>query len=258
MSMKSELGIMDIFINPMKVTMKQFFKSTFGKPTTVMYPLERRDPPPTYRGMNAVIWDLCIGCGICAEVCPNRCLKMKPVELSDDEQDRAWYGSHLAKRKHKPERPAINFGHCMFCGFCEDYCPTGAMTMTDFYELADTNREGLIYPARSMKVDLEDLPQLPLTNYMMESPVLDIDPCIGCSKCVDNCPTNCIIMDVGPQNKKLKSGKVRNVENPCFDYTICIGCSTCVKVCPADCLHMEPISNSSSSGLSAKESSTEA
>ena len=158
MSEKNELGLMDIFINPMKVTVKQFFKSTFGKPATVMYPLEKRDPPPTYRGMNAVIWDLCIGCGICAEVCPNRCLKMKPVELSDEEQDRAWYGSHLAKRKHKPERPAINFGHCMFCGFCEDYCPTGAMTMTDFYELADTNREGLIYPARSMKVDLEDLP----------------------------------------------------------------------------------------------------
>ena len=144
MSEKNELGLMDIFINPMKVTVKQFFKSTFGKPATVMYPLEKRDPPPTYRGMNAVIWDLCIGCGICAEVCPNRCLKMKPVELSDEEQDRAWYGSHLAKRKHKPERPAINFGHCMFCGFCEDYCPTGAMTMTDFYEMADTSREGII------------------------------------------------------------------------------------------------------------------
>ena len=42
MSEKSELGLMDIFVNPMKVTMKQFFKSTFGKPTTVMYPLERR------------------------------------------------------------------------------------------------------------------------------------------------------------------------------------------------------------------------
>ena len=54
MSEKSELGIMDIFVNPMKVTMKQFFKSTFGKPTTVMYPLERRDPPPTYRGMNEI------------------------------------------------------------------------------------------------------------------------------------------------------------------------------------------------------------
>ena len=131
---RKNLGLMDIFVNPMKVTLKQFFKSTFGKPTTVMYPLEKRDPPPTYRGMNAVIWDLCIGCGICGEVCPNKCLKMKPVDLSEEEQDKAWYGSHVAKKKNKAERPAINFGHCMFCGFCEDYCPTGAMTMTDFYD----------------------------------------------------------------------------------------------------------------------------
>ena len=47
---RKNLGLMDIFVNPMKVTLKQFFKSTFGKPTTVMYPLEKRDPPPTYRG----------------------------------------------------------------------------------------------------------------------------------------------------------------------------------------------------------------
>ena len=71
-------------------------------------------------------------------------------------------------------------------------------------------------------------------------------------------PTNCIIMDVGPQTKELKSGKKRNVENPYFDYTICIGCSTCVKVCPASCLHMEPISNSSSSGLTKENASQEA
>tara|TARA_B110000014_G_C20069478_1_gene557611 strand:+ start:216 stop:995 length:780 start_codon:yes stop_codon:yes gene_type:complete len=255
---RKSLGLMDIFVNPMKVTIKQFFKSTFGKPTTVMYPLEKRDPPPTYRGMNAVIWDLCIGCGICGEVCPNKCLKMKPVDLSDEEKDKSWYGSHVSKKKSKAERPAINFGHCMFCGFCEDYCPTGAMTMTDFYELADTTREGLIYPARSMKVDLDETPTLPLTNYMMESPALDSEPCIGCKKCVDHCPTNCIVMDEGVVNKKLKSGKVRNIENPFFDYTICIGCSTCVKVCPASCLHMEPISNSSSSGLTLPTTESEA
>ena len=47
---RKNLGLMDIFVKPMKVTLKQFFKSTFGKPTTVMYPLEKRDPPPTYRG----------------------------------------------------------------------------------------------------------------------------------------------------------------------------------------------------------------
>ena len=242
-------GLIQSIFNPFTVTVKQMLKATFGRPQTTMYPLERRELPPTYRGMNAVIWDLCIGCGICAEVCPNRCLKMKPETLDDEEQARAWYGSHLAKRKSKPERPAINFGHCMFCGFCEDYCPTGAMTMTDFYEMADTTREGLIYPARSLKVDMELLPQLPLTNYMMESPVLFADTCIGCRKCVDNCPTNCIIMDTGPKEREKRDGSKQNIPVPYFDYTICIGCSTCVKVCPVDCLHMEPISDSSSSGL---------
>ena len=242
-------SLIDLYIKPFTVTIKQFLRATFGKPQTVLYPLEKRELPATYRGMNAVIWDLCIGCGICAEVCPNRCLKMKPEDLTEEEQARAWYGSHLSKRKSTPERPAINFGHCMFCGFCEDYCPTGAMTMTDFYEMADTTREGLVYPARSLKVDLDEVPQLPLTNYTMESPALDTEVCIGCSKCVDNCPTNCIIMDDGPLTKTLKSGKERNVPVPYFDYTICIGCSTCVKVCPVDCLHMEPISNTATSGL---------
>ena len=88
MSSDRDIGIMDILVNPMKVTLKQFFKSTFGKPTTVMYPLEKRDPPPTYRGMNAVIWDLCIGCGICGEVCHNKCLKMKPTDLYEEEKDK--------------------------------------------------------------------------------------------------------------------------------------------------------------------------
>ena len=160
--------------------------------------------------------------------------------------------SLLGNRKHD-----CNEGDAAQQRISDPAGPEGCHVCFGLLVFGDTTREGLIYPARSMKVDLEELPQLPLTNYMMESPVLDVDPCIGCSKCVDNCPTNCIIMDEGPQNKTLKSGKTRNVENPYFDYTICIGCSTCVKVCPADCLHMEPISNSSSSGLSEEGATTE-
>jgi hypothetical protein len=41
MSNEREPGLMDIFVNPMKVTLKQFFKATFVKPSTVMYPLEK-------------------------------------------------------------------------------------------------------------------------------------------------------------------------------------------------------------------------
>jgi len=242
-------SLIDLFIKPFYVTLRQGVRATLGRPQTTLYPLERRELPPTYRGMNAVIWDLCIGCGICGLVCPNKCLKLQPVELDDDEQQRGWHGSHLARRKGKPERPAINFGHCMFCGFCEDYCPTGAMTMTDFYELADTSREGLIYPARSLKVTMDEPPAQTLVNHLCESPALEAETCIGCSKCVQNCPTNCIIMDAGVRDKTLKSGKTRNIQNPCFDYSLCIGCTTCVEVCPSDSLMMMPLGQPPEKGV---------
>ncbi len=132
----------------------------------------------------------------------------------------------------------------MFCGFCEDYCPTGAMTMTDFYELDDATREGLIYPAQSLKATMEEPPAFALVNHMREAPALEAEACIGCSKCVEVCPTNCIIMDTGVKDRSFKSGRTRNIQNPYFDYTLCIGCATCVEVCPADCLTMVPLGGS--------------
>lgn len=244
-SSKTELGLNDLlkgmFITPMTVTATQTIKATLGTPHTILYPLERPEVPPTYRGQNAVIWDLCIGCGICHEVCPNKCLKMKPVRLEADQVEQ-WHGSQNAKRKHTPERPAINFGHCLFCGFCEDYCPTGAMTMTDFYELADYSRSALIYPARALKVEQEPVTvaELPLTNYMLESPTLDAPACIGCSKCASVCPTQCITMENSNFTRKIRE-KEKPIRHPYFDYSICIGCASCVKVCPVDCLAMEAI-----------------
>ena len=60
-------------------------------------------------------------------------------------------------------------------------------------------------------------------------------------------------MDNGPKEREKRDGSKHNIPVPYFDYTICIGCSTCVKVCPVDCLHMEPISDSTSSGLQLAE-----
>ena len=184
---------------PIGITADQAIRATLGTPQTILYPIEQAEVPPTHRGQNAVIWDLCIGCGICHEVCPNRCLKMKPQEIDTDSQE--WHGSPRAKRMRLARRPAINFGHCLFCGFCEVYCPTGAMTMTDFYELADYSREALIHPARSLKVEKDPVPtlDLPLTNYMRESPIIDLVRCIGCTNCSQECPTQCISMDTGPK-----------------------------------------------------------
>jgi NADH-quinone oxidoreductase subunit I len=34
---------------------------------------------------------------------------------------------------------------CIFCGYCEDACPTDAIVLTDVYELSAGNRRDLIY-----------------------------------------------------------------------------------------------------------------
>jgi len=67
---------------------------------------------------------------------------------------------------------------------------------------------------------------------------IQIDPilCIGCKKCERECPTRCIDMLDGPNDRKGKP-----IVIPEFDYTKCIGCQQCVDVCPVDCLHMEEI-----------------
>uniref|UniRef100_UPI00286AE278 4Fe-4S binding protein n=1 Tax=Nocardioides sp. TaxID=35761 RepID=UPI00286AE278 len=39
----------------------------------------------------------------------------------------------------------INYLRCILCGLCIEACPTRALTMTNEYELADTNRADLIY-----------------------------------------------------------------------------------------------------------------
>src|SRR5204862_1704416 len=39
----------------------------------------------------------------------------------------------------------INLARCIFCGYCEVACPFDAITMGHDYELADYNREDLIF-----------------------------------------------------------------------------------------------------------------
>jgi len=39
----------------------------------------------------------------------------------------------------------INMLRCIFCGFCEDACPTEAIVLGDNYEISFTDRPGSIY-----------------------------------------------------------------------------------------------------------------
>ncbi len=50
----------------------------------------------------------------------------------------------------------INMLRCIFCGYCEDACPTEAIILGDNYELSFTNRESAIYTKESLIVPVPE------------------------------------------------------------------------------------------------------
>jgi len=107
------------------VTLKHVFRVGNRPTVTVQYPFERMKVQPRFRGLHAVDENACIGCGICETNCPNSTITIVKHNTN-------WY-------------PQVNVGMCLFCGICVDVCPMNAMKMTGNYELADYNRESLIY-----------------------------------------------------------------------------------------------------------------
>jgi len=60
-----------------------------------------------FRGKHEILYDVCTGCDACNKICPVDAFVMKPLPL---------------KRPNKI--PEVNLAICIFCGLCEDVCPT--------------------------------------------------------------------------------------------------------------------------------------
>jgi NADH-quinone oxidoreductase subunit I len=98
-------------------TIEVLFETLFSKPMTVKFPYEAIEIPEGYRGEHALDMDKCVGCELCAEICPNRAIEM--VELSEEH-----------KEKYPKTYPRLDLGKCCFCGLCQDICPRKCLTLT--------------------------------------------------------------------------------------------------------------------------------
>jgi formate hydrogenlyase subunit 6/NADH:ubiquinone oxidoreductase subunit I len=102
----------------------ELLKHLLKKRATVLYPFEKVDLPPAYRGLWTFDMDKCTGCGLCSRDCPSEAIVLKDTE------------------KTKAGRyPTCYVSRCMFCGQCADVCPTGAIHMSSNYELADYKKK---------------------------------------------------------------------------------------------------------------------
>jgi NADH-quinone oxidoreductase subunit I len=104
---------------------------------TEQYPQVRPVIADRYRGQPLMKLDengksLCIGCNLCALACPENLITMK----SDRDP---------VTKKKVMTTYVYDVSRCMFCGLCEDACPTDALELTQDFEMAQYNREGLIW-----------------------------------------------------------------------------------------------------------------
>jgi len=92
-------------LGPMFEGIKHIFKHTF----TMKYPYQRLQLPKGFRGRHLLYLDKCTGCGICAWICPERCITLVPPSPTDKKE-----------YPQNPERrfPQYWYARCCFCHFC--------------------------------------------------------------------------------------------------------------------------------------------
>lgn len=95
-----------------------------------------------YKGRHILYIDKCTGCQLCAIACENIALCIDMVKVD---------GKQSAVNK-KGLFPQINYGDCVFCGFCVDACPFYAIYMTPDYELAATDKRNLIFSPEALAI----------------------------------------------------------------------------------------------------------
>ncbi len=47
----------------------------------------------------------------------------------------------------------INFSRCIFCGYCEEACPTDAIQLTPDFEMSEYNRRSMVYEKEDLLIN---------------------------------------------------------------------------------------------------------
>lgn len=125
-------------------TLWRVFAHLFVKADTVEYPDQKPYLAPRYRGRIVLTRDpdgeeRCVACNLCAVACPVDCIALQKTE----DQHGRW----------RAEFFRINFSRCIMCGLCEEACPTYAIQLTPDVEMAEYDRNNMVYEKEHLLID---------------------------------------------------------------------------------------------------------
>jgi NADH-quinone oxidoreductase subunit I len=131
-------------------------KQVFGDRVTYGYPEEKRPKPERFHGRHVLNryedgMEKCIGCELCAGVCPARCIYVRGADNPMD--------APVSPGERYGFVYEINYLRCIHCDLCVEACPTEAITETKVFEFSFTNRRDAIYTREELIVGDDGRPK---------------------------------------------------------------------------------------------------
>ena len=100
----------------------------------------------------------CIGCELCAGVCPAKCIYVRGKDNPPD--------APVSPGERYGFVYEINYLRCIHCDLCVEACPTEAITESKLFEFSFTNRQDAIYTREELIVGDDGKPkQLPWEDW---------------------------------------------------------------------------------------------